>query len=570
MTADAVARFPDEETRRQIREELKATFLVEAGAGTGKTSALVERVVALVLGGRLIERIVAITFTEKAAAELRDRVRSGLEAREADTALSDGERKLLRQALNSIDRAPISTIHAFCQSLLRQFAPTLGIDPAFELQDEVLADRRFEEMWRLRLDSMGEDGDARAAVHRALNLGMLTRDIATLAQSLWQQPEFAPILLASPLTAPEVAWPNVGDIIRRLRGLGTVVLDSSDNLWVKIQALIVRLEEVARAGADREARLAELASLLALNYGTGRQGNWGGPGGVGAARETTQDVVSALNQTLDVLREQALAAVLRYVVAFVVDDTRARGREGKLVFDDLILQTRELLETNPDARRAVRERFDCMLIDEFQDTDPVQVQVARAFATESGSDTPDAGRLFLVGDPKQSIYRFRRADMASYSQTRSAIEAQDGRLPLLEQNRRSRDVIIGWVNAVFEGLIGPGANPAFQPPYHAIEPSRSVVLAGPGVAWFGDGAAMPARDVRAAEVRELAALVRGVVDEAWEVEDRATSAVRPATFRDLAILLPTRTILLQLERALQDAGVPYRVEGGSLVYGTQD
>ncbi len=141
---------PDAEARRQIREILDQNFLVEAGAGTGKTSALVERVVALVLGGRRIERIVAITFTEKAAAELRDRVRTGLDLKAAEAGLRESHQARLRTALDSLDRAHISTIHAFCQDVLRQFAPELGIDPAFEVQDEVLADRRFEESWRLR------------------------------------------------------------------------------------------------------------------------------------------------------------------------------------------------------------------------------------------------------------------------------------------------------------------------------------------------------------------------------------------------------------------------------------
>ena len=135
----------DRATRERIGSSLGETLFVEAGAGTGKTTALVDRVVALVFGGTAIERIVAITFTERAAAELRDRVRAGLEAarkqRPEDAAA-------IEQALASLDRAQISTIHSFCQGLLYSFAAEAGIDPSFRVQDEVMAERRFQERWR--------------------------------------------------------------------------------------------------------------------------------------------------------------------------------------------------------------------------------------------------------------------------------------------------------------------------------------------------------------------------------------------------------------------------------------
>ena len=155
----------DERALGRIREALDETLFVEAGAGTGKTYALVERIVALVLGGRPIERIVAITFTEKAAAELRDRVRSGLEKALAER--SDRV-DVIRKALDSLDRAQISTIHSFGQSLLYSFAAEAGIDPSFTVQDEVMAQRRFEERWRMYLEGLAGDPAAVAAIDRVL------------------------------------------------------------------------------------------------------------------------------------------------------------------------------------------------------------------------------------------------------------------------------------------------------------------------------------------------------------------------------------------------------------------
>ncbi len=127
-----------------------------------------------------------------------------------------------------------------------------------------------------------------------------------------------------------------------------------------------------------------------------------------------------------------------------------------------------------------------------------------------------------------------------------------------------------WVNGVFGRLIGGGDNPAFQPPYRDIGPDRSSNLSGPGVGWFGGPLDQPARDVRRLEALAVAARVRDAIERGWEVQERASGDVRRAAFQDIAILVPTRAILLPLERALADMGVPYRVEGGSLVYGTQE
>src|SRR5439155_1407028 len=168
----------DAATRELIRTSLRETFFVEAGAGTGKTSALVERVVALVLGGHEIDRIVAITFTEKAAAELRDRIRAGLEAAKKDRAESEAT---IEEALKSLDRAQISTIHAFCHSVLYSYAAEAGIDPSFRVQDEVMADRRFRERWRIYLEDLAEDREGKLAA-AAESIGMRS---AVSSQPAW-------------------------------------------------------------------------------------------------------------------------------------------------------------------------------------------------------------------------------------------------------------------------------------------------------------------------------------------------------------------------------------------------
>jgi len=246
-----------------------------------------------------------------------------------------------------------------------------------------------------------------------------------------------------------------------------------------------------------------------------------------------------------------------------------RAREGSLTFDDLIVRVREVLRDNDGAREAFRERFAALLIDEFQDTDPLQMEIALAFARERDGAPLEAGRLFLVGDPKQSIYRFRRADMEMYSRTRDEIAEAGAQFPELALNRRSRTEILSWVNAVFAPLIGEGAQPGVQPPYREVHADRDVALRGPGVAWMGGETDLNARDVRDEEARAIAAQCRAAIAEKWQVQDRDRPP-RDASYRDIAVLIPRRILLTALERALADASVPYRVEGGSLIYRTQE
>ncbi|HEU0073661.1 MAG TPA: UvrD-helicase domain-containing protein [Dehalococcoidia bacterium] len=570
MTGDALQ--SDTSARARIRELLDDTLFVEASAGTGKTAALVDRYLALVLAGRTVDRIVAITFTEKAAAELRDRVRAGLDARLA--AETDPERRRrVDGALAGLDRAHISTIHAFCQSLLRFFAVLAGIDPAFEVQDEVAAQRRFEERWRTCLDGLGANPDAVDAVGRLLDLGMTPRILEELAQALWRRGELAEQLDHEPLTTPPAPppapWPDLAAMRDQLMAIPTATVPGDDRLLPRIQETLTLLDDLLSAGDQREAILVA-ASLNPRLGNTGNTGNWKGSIPVAEAREITIGVIQTLIDTLESVRSAALARVMPFVVRFVLDEAHARGRDGALMFDDLILKVRNVLRDIPDAKVRFRNQYDALLIDEFQDTDPLQADIALAFATDPSTGLPEPGRLFLVGDPKQSIYRFRRADMAMYAQTRNALR-ESGSVSLdLSLNRRSQPAVIDWVNQVFQAVIGPGLIESVQSAYKPLDPHRDESLTGPGVACFGYEADEPAALMRHREAQYIAAYCRDALHRQWQVYDRATEGIRTARYRDIAVLLPARTILQPLERALANEGIPYRVEGGSLVYATQE
>jgi ATP-dependent helicase/nuclease subunit A len=561
----------DEIAREQIRTLLGENMFVEAGAGTGKTAALVDRYVSLVLDGRQVDRIVAITFTDKAAAELRDRVRQRLDS-QLGTEVRADRRKLIEDALACIDRAQISTIHAFCQGLLRSFAVRSGVDPAFEIDDEVAGERRFEERWRGFLEGLGSDSFAAEAIGRALDLGLTTRNLQDLAHALWAKPELAEQLRAEPLIGPDSNWPDLENLRRQLTSISMAFVPEHDTLRGRIEMALKAVDDLMTAGDERDARLVMLAAKLSPRTSIlGNQPNWKGSHDLEKARSITGDVIQALHDARDRLRSSALAGLLPLVVRFVTDEIRERGRDGRLIFDDLILRVRNAVcGSERDALFQLRQRFDAMLIDEFQDTDPLQAQIAMAFAIDPSSGRPEPGRLFLVGDPKQSIYRFRRADMAMYARTARRLTEAGARRIDLSLNRRSQPEVLEWINSIFARAIGEGLNTEVQSPYKPVTALRSGGLRGPAVSWFGGPVAESAGEVRRLEAGRVAAYCRDIVRQGWEVQDRREGSVRAASFRDIAVLLPARTILQSLERALAAEGIPYRVEGGSLVYATQE
>jgi ATP-dependent exoDNAse (exonuclease V) beta subunit len=595
---------PDQDARDRIVNELGSTLFVEAGAGSGKTSALVDRVLALIDSGAVeLGAVAAITFTEKAGDELRGRIRQALERAiddpgecgVADPVMGDpgdaGDRARYRLALEQLDGAAIGTLHSFARRILSENAVEARLPPRIEVLDEVSSAVAFEQRWARFLDQLLADPD----LERVLLLLFVRlstsqriealRRLALVFEDNWD-------LVESQVDATAAGPPD----IRRLfataaraarRVYAEPCLDPQDKLALRMADMTARLDELALI--DDEVDLLEALGDLSLfapkNYG--RRASF--------ACDVTElkTRVSDARDRLAAVRDEVAQACVRRVAAairgFTLAAAEERRRAGQLQFHDLLVLARALLRDpvhGPAVRDRLQDRYRRLLLDEFQDTDPIQVElavrIAAADPTSPGAgDRPwskvgvTPGRLFFVGDPKQSIYRFRRADIATF--LAAAARFGDGGRGLVEltANFRTTAPVIDWINETFGRLMALTADPdlpvASQAAYIGLDPTRPAAPVGPSVAVMGreeHPRAARADELRGAEAAEVSATVARIVAEGWEVDDGA-GGWRPARLGDITILVPARTSLPFLEDALDRAGVPFRAEASSLVYASR-
>jgi ATP-dependent helicase/nuclease subunit A len=569
----------DAAARDDIRDLHDATLFVEAGAGTGKTTALVNRVVSLIaLGHVMIRELAAITFTEAAAGELRDRIRYRLEQAAAgatEPVLTAEERERCRAALEDVDDAALSTLHGFAQRILGEHPLEAGLPPRFEVVDDVEAAVRFEERWGEFLDALVADPELEPVLLPALALGVdfdHLRRVARVLHEHYERLRSVPAVPAPtdrpPVDVQLVLAPLEQAIVRlaecRVR---------QDLLFQHVEGLAGWVDALRDAHDDLDL-LDLLGEMPKLTARKGRHENWRCP--VDEVRTLLERAEQARAQLVRAQQQATLDVLIARLRGFVRGYADERRRDGRIEFHDLLVLARDVLARHPRVRATLAERFRVLLIDEFQDTDPLQIEIAVLLA----SDDRDAGRrpwweatiapgrAFFVGDPKQSIYRFRRADLELYHRVER--ELHDGRRDLT-QNFRSVPGILDWVNHVFARLLD-GDESGAQAAHAPLAAQRDAVATGaPPVATFGGVADVQlVAEVRAVEAEAVATLVRRIKDEKWEIADPVTGAVRPARYDDVALLLPTRTALPDLEDALEQADVPVRIESQSLVFSTAE
>ncbi len=574
----------DRPSRIRIVKNLHEGLFVEAGAGTGKTTALVSRIINLIRGGvTTIDRLAAITFTEMAAAELRDRVRRSLEEHAVSPAAPEEEQRRCREAISAMDGASIQTLHSFAASLLRERPLEAGLPPNFRIAEPIEADIRFEDKWQSWLHGELLTGDTALELLRLIKLGLKTDHLRAAAAALQSNYDRIGQPFAIPPSPPRRAVAGLVESLPQMQRLCSLCLDESDYLYQHMQGVLSLAAALSAMQPSDDYALMALARGGRLKQSKGDKKRWGNlPSGDNSCSELKallsdledmrQSEIEAVKQAgLSILMEKLRRAVLAYA-----DERRAAGVAE---FHDLLVWARDTLRDNPAVRKHFQNKYRRILIDEFQDTDPIQAEIAFYLASGPTADGRDLaerdwkrlsllpGKLFVVGDPKQSIYRFRRADIATVDEVRELMSTDSAPLT---HNFRSQRSLIEWVNHVFSRWMI--ARKSVQPPYmkleHAELPSDSRLAAC--VKYIGG----PVENGRSNQIRrqeavEVSLLLQQIRSGGWQVR-RTGGALRDAEFRDVCILMPSRTGLAALERQLAEAQVPYRIESESFILGTQD
>ncbi|GAC1529340.1 MAG: UvrD-helicase domain-containing protein [Acidimicrobiales bacterium] len=582
---------------------LARTLFVEAGAGTGKTTALVERVKNLVLeAGVPLERIAAITFTEAAASELRDRIRVAFEKERVEA--SDEHRRMrCDAAIDATDLAAISTLHGFARRILGDHPLAVGLPLRVTILDEVSSALARERWWERFVDALYDDPANEEVLTRAALCDLplepryqghaTLKGIAVALNQSWDRIDAAADTVHAPLEP--VDFGPFDRAARDVEALPDRCLDPSDALFAHLRDTVL---PALRAVTGQSAPDQKLRALKDATWRPGAGGKavaWGGD--VGGAKARIKTLNTARDDLIRAVSNDLLQRLVSLVCAAVRVAAEARRREGALEFHDLLVLCRRLLRTDPEARNTLHHRYTHLLLDEFQDTDPIQIELAVLIASavddaavvggpvdgepvDGGEGVPawdgahvEAGKLFFVGDPKQSIYRFRRADIDLFLRARDAFGGAEGAIKLVS-NFRTVPPVVHWLNGLF-GQLMPAEVERSQPAYEALVAHRDlpgdadhrpVLLGGP------HHQKLKAAELRTAEANDVTLALDAIRrnPSAWPVFDRDQQRWRPAGLSDVTILVPTRTSLPYLRTALATGSIPYRINTGNLVYDTQE
>jgi ATP-dependent helicase/nuclease subunit A len=545
MTERVIA---DADQRAIIETALDVNLLVEAAAGTGKTTALVGRLVAALAGGHAeLDRIVAVTFTEAAAGELKLRLRTAIEKARHDGRRSAAERERLRAALPKLEEAQVSTIHSFCSDLLREHPVEAGVDPFFEVAAEdtaaALFERTFDRWFEAQLEAPGP------AVRRVLR--RRRREFAraadegprgALRHAAWQLAEHRDFPTPWRPAAAFERDRTIDELLTEMTSLAEWAprANPRDFFSKSLAEISKAIDEVQRAERVR-ARDYEGLEAWMTDVVRGRHWGWKGFNSSDDPEFPQQQLRArrdALHVRLKRFSEDAgadLAPRLRNELWPVVEAYEsAKEQVGCLDFTDLLICTRNLLRDNADVRTELQRQFTHFFVDEFQDTDPLQVEILLLLAADDPkvADWQAArarpGKLFLVGDPKQSIYRFRRADVQLYRDVQRRLIEQGARPVHLSVSFRSVPQIQEAVNAAFEpGFMASEGAYVKLAPYREDSTTQPAVIALPVPAPYSEYGKVVNYRIDESLPDVIAAWIDWLVRESgWTVTERERAGER--------------------------------------------
>jgi ATP-dependent exoDNAse (exonuclease V) beta subunit len=588
----------DEDQRALILTALDINLLVEAAAGTGKTTALVGRIVAMLASGRAeLDRIVAVTFTEPAAGELKLRLRAAIEKARLDETRLAPQRDHLRAALPKLEEARVSTIHGFCTEVLREHPVEAGIDPYFEVAAEDVAwslfERAFDRWFEIQL---AEPGPAvRRILRRPKRTWAGARDEGprgTLRHAAWQLVENRDFPTPWRKADAFERDRTIDELVKEMQALAEWAPRANPREWFG-KALIEILKVVQEFERAERVRSRDYDGLEAWFSQNVRQRFWTWkPFPRSHDPEFPKDDLlrrrDALRARVERFVDDAganLAPLLRDELWPVVEAYgAAKERTGCLDFNDLLIYTRNLVRDDAKVRCELQQRLTHFFVDEFQDTDPLQVEIIMLLAADDPEVTDwrkaraPPGKLFLVGDPKQSIYRFRRADVDLYREVQCHLIAQGARQVHLTASFRSVPEIQDAVNAAFappftasQGGYVPLAH--FRDRYDA----QPAVIALPVPAPYGDFKKVTNAKVAESLPDVVAAWIQWLVGESgWTVTERERPIERvPVEPRHVCLLFrnlrpfsgdATRPYV----EALEARELPHLLIGGSAFHSREE
>ena len=576
----------DAAARGRIRDDLTSTLVVEAAAGTGKTTELVARIVGLVRQGRTtLDRILSVTFTDLAAGEMKLRLRTELEKARA-TASADEQERLTR-ALGALEIAPIGTIHSFCADLLRERPVEARVDPVFAVaageEQERLFDQAFEAWFQRAI------GDPPEGVRRLLRRKVKPSEdsprelLRRAGLDLIEHRDFdgawrrEPLDRAARLARVLVKLAEVGAMAERAQRPE----DWAAMSVAEIGRFVAEVErrEKARGERDLDGLEAELHELSRR-----RLWNWRG-GGKWFGKQLEKKAVLELRDAVKLELDEALDACAADLAACLREELRPlcaayedlKERAGSLDFLDLLLRARDLMRDDASVRAELQQKYTHVLVDEFQDTDPLQAEILLLIAADDPAQADwrrtraAPGKLFVVGDPKQSIYRFRRADIALYEDVKQHLLATGAELVHLTTSFRSVPAIQQAVNAAFAPKMQGGKQAAYVPLDRCREPvpGQPAVVALPAPKIYGDrGDKVVNYAIEKSYPDAVAAWVDWLLRESgWKVSERSSDAPVPVEARHVCLLFKRMRgwdgdLTRPYVRALEARRIPHVLVGG--------
>jgi len=595
--------YPDLDYRKMALVH-NENISVLAGAGSGKTHTLVQRYLDILLSDpENIRRLAAITFTRKAAGEMQERIFREISKRLA-VVKESAERLTLLQIRDQLKSAQISTIHEFCSKILREFPLQAGLSPDFAVMEELQRQIILQEVLNGLEEKIpaiektspraGDWMNLLIAIGRG-KLEKILKEILThpeVSESFYSRfknlplAEYIEYLWALWLDKKEQIWPGlnpdvlsteVGDLLagspplaenEKAQQVWQVLKDyqvsctqplQPRQVWIKFLALTAMMTtdkgkayaNLAWLGAAKSWSNTAKDKLIILSERcSGYRLPWLENKGFATPGPQDEDFYHALQMILEI------AAVLSQ------EFEQIKSREGLLDFDDLQLKTRNLLRQFSEVRMELRHRYRYLMVDEFQDTNKLQWEIVHLLSYETDKDNPDK-KIFVVGDPKQSIYGFRNADVRVFNEVRRLFETAGGESYQgsvnFGENFRFLPELNAFINYIFSRILRPVKGVPYTVGYDALRAMRSKT-------GFSRISVTVAKNELETEEQLITRAIQKLMTDATPITlpsaPDGSETVRSIEYGDIAILIRSRTRLLSLEQALQKTGIPFRTIGG--------